>query len=72
MAASCILAARKSIRQIPDWNKTLEMITQYKVGDLEEITANLVLRLAITEGRYKSPNGSVTSGYLSGSDVEMK
>lgn len=70
MAASCILAARKSIRQIPDWNRTLEIITQYKPADLEEITENLILRLA--EGRYKSPTGSVTSGYLSGSDVEMK
>lgn len=70
MAASCILAARKSIRQITDWNKTLEIITQYKPDDLKEITENLILRFA--EGRYKSPTGSVTSGYLSGSDVEMK
>lgn len=70
MAASCILAARKSIRQIPDWNKTLEMITQYKPSDLDEITDNLVLRH--TQGRYNSPTGSVTSGYVSGSDVEMK
>lgn len=73
VAASCILAARKSIRQIPDWNKTLEIITQYKPSDLEEITENLILRFATAQGRYKSPNGSETSGYITdGSDVEMK
>lgn len=54
VAASCILAARKSIQEIPDWNETLELITQYKSSDLEKITTHLILRLSLTELKENS------------------
>lgn len=49
VAASCIFAARKTIQEIPDWNETLELITQYKSSDLEKITNHLILKISLKE-----------------------
>lgn len=54
VAASCILAARKSFHEISDWNERLELITQYRSSDLEKITKHLILRLSLVELKESS------------------